>query len=51
MVFIDTPLDVAMARRLRRIIGHSSRSPATEILQLVESEIRAYDTRVRPIYE
>ena len=46
LVFIDTPLDVAMARRILRDI-----ELADEPLQHVIAELAGYETRARPIYE
>ena len=46
LVFIDTPLDVAMARRILRDI-----ELADEPLQHVIAELAGYEARARPIYE
>lgn len=46
LIFIDTPLDVAMARRILRDI-----EPAAEPLQHVIDELAGYEARARPIYE
>ena len=46
LIFIDTPLDVAMARRLLRDI-----ELADEPLQHVMGELAGYEARARPIYE
>lgn len=46
LVFIDTPLDVAMARRILRDI-----ELAAEPLQQVTAELAGYEARARPIYE
>lgn len=46
LVFIDTPLDVAMARRILRDI-----ELAHEPLQHVIAELAGYEARARPIYE
>jgi uridine kinase len=41
MVFLDTPLDVAMARRLLRTNNHDEASPADRLAQ-IHSELTAY---------
>lgn len=46
LVYIDTPLDVAMARRILRDI-----ELADEPLQHVIAELAGYEARARPIYE
>ena len=46
LVFIDTPLDVAMARRILRDI-----ELADEPVQHVIAELTGYETRARPIHE
>ena len=46
LVFIDTPLDVAMARRILRDI-----EVADEPIQHVVAELAGYEARARPIYE
>lgn len=46
LVFIDTPLDVAMARRILRDI-----ELADEPLQHVIAELAGYEARARPIYQ
>ena len=46
MVFVDTPLDVALARRTLRDIGR-----ADEALARVKRELAVYVDRARPIYE
>ena len=51
MVFIDTPLDVAMARRVLRGIEPAARSTAYEALKQVKGELSGYEARARPIYE
>ena len=51
MVFVDTPLDVAMARRVLRDIGPAARSTADEALEHVKGELSGYEGRARPIYE
>ena len=51
MVFVDTPLDVAMARRVLRDIGPPARSTADEALEHVKGELSGYEARARPIYE
>ena len=39
MVFIDTPLDIAMARRILRDIEPAARSTAEEALKHVKGEL------------
>ena len=51
MVFVDTPLDVAMARRILRVIEPVVDSTADEALRQVQSELSGYEARARPIYE
>lgn len=51
MVFIDTPLDVAMARRILRNIELVVASTLDEALSQVKSELSGYESRARPIYE
>ena len=51
MIFIDTPLDVAMARRILRNIEQAGRSTADEALGQVKNELSGYEVRARPIYE
>lgn len=51
MVFIDTPLDVAMARRVLRDIERAVRWTADEALRHVKGEPSGYEAQVRPIYE
>ena len=46
LVFIDTPLDIAMARRILRDI-----EPADEFLQDLKSELAEYESYAKPIYE
>ena len=46
LVFIDTPLDVAMARRILRDI-----EMADESLQQVKAELAGYEARAKSIYE
>ncbi len=46
LIFIDTPLDVAMARRILRDI-----ELAAEPLRHVMGELAGYEARARPIYE
>ena len=46
MVFVDTPLDVALARRTLRDIGRTD-----EALARVKRELAVYVDRARPIYE
>ena len=51
MVFIDTPLDVALARRLLRDIDPQSGWTADQAIQCVKEELTAYLVGARPIYE
>ena len=51
MVFIDTPLDVAMARRVLREIDGQGNRTTEEVLEYVKGELTGYLTEVRPIYE
>ena len=51
MVFIDTPLDVAMTRRVLRDIERETEWTADEALQRVKSELSGYEAGARPIYE
>ncbi len=51
MVFIDAPLDVAMARRvLREIDGQRDRT-TEEVLEYAKGELSGYLAEARPIYE
>jgi len=50
MVFIETPLDIAMARRLSRELAlESDRSPA-ETVAGIRTDADGYAARARPIY-
>ena len=51
MVFIDTPLDVAMARRTLRDIERAMNCTVDETLQHVKGELSGYEVQARPIYE
>ncbi len=51
MVFIDTPLDVAMARRIKRGIEQSIGSTANESLEIAKREVSEYEAQAKPIYE
>ena len=51
MVFIDTPLDVAMARRVLREIDWEGHRTTDEPLEYVKSELSAYLVGARPLYE
>lgn len=51
MVFIDTPLDVAMARRVLREIDRESHRTTDEVLQNVKDDLSGYHARARPFYE
>ena len=46
MIFIDTPLDIAMGRRILRDIGITA-----DPLQRVKDELSGYESRARPLYE
>ena len=48
MVFIDTPLDVAMARRMLRDVGPADPSTADDTLRRVKS---GYEGWARPVHE
>ena len=50
MVFIDTPLDVAMARRVLRDSSTFAEQEAEETLTSLRSEMSGYLDRARPIY-
>ena len=50
MVFIDTPLDVAMERRILRDIGPAAPSTADDALKRVKGELSGYEHLLRPIY-
>lgn len=51
MVFVDTPLDVALARRTLRDIKRASGPVAEEALDHVKRDLAGYVARARPIYE
>ncbi len=51
MVFIDTPLDIAMARRVLREIDREEYRTPDEALQYVKDELSGYLAQARPIYE
>ena len=51
MVFIDTPLDIAMARRILREIESEDPSMADDTLKGVKGELSGYEGGARPIYE
>ena len=51
MVFIDTPLDVAMARRVLRDIDREGHRTTDEVLQHVKDDLSGYHARARPFYE
>lgn len=46
LIFIDTPLDIAMARRMLRDIELSD-----DPLQRAKDELSGYENRARPLYE
>lgn len=51
MVFIDTPLDIAMARRVLREIDREGRRPSSEVLEYAKGELSGYLAEARPLYE
>ncbi len=51
MVFIDTPLDVAMARRILRNIEREIDWSAKDSVEYVKNEMTVYLDNARPIYE
>ena len=51
MVFIDTPLDVAMARRVLREIDREGHRTTDEVLQHVKDDLSGYHAGARPFYE
>ncbi len=51
MVFIDTPLDIAMARRVLRDTDEAAQSGAAGALERVKGDLCGYELRARPIYE
>ena len=51
MVFVDTPLDVALARRLLRDIDPPSGWSANEAVRYAKEELTAYPVGARPLYE
>ena len=51
MVFIDTPLDVALARRVLREIDREGNRTPDEALENVKDELSGYLSRARPLYE
>ena len=51
MVFVDTPLDIAMARRVLRDIDEAAPSTAAGALERVKGDLYGYELRARPIYE
>lgn len=51
MVFIDTPLDIAMARRILRNIEREADWSPEESIEYVKDEMTGYLTHARPIYE
>ena len=50
MVFVDTPLDIAMARRLLRDIDPQAGLTRGEARQYVIDELSGYLDRARPLY-
>ena len=51
MVFIDTPLDVALTRRMLRDIDRQNGRTSDEALHYVKDELSGYLAQARPIYE
>ena len=51
MVFIDTPLDVAMARRVLREIDGQGDCSTDEVLQHVKDELSGYPASARLFYQ
>lgn len=51
MVFIDTPLDIASARRVLRDINRQIGCTADEAIQHVKEELSAYLVGAKPIYQ
>ena len=51
LVFIDTPLDVAMARRIARDIDRAIGWPMERSLDHVKAQLAGYEARARPVYE
>lgn len=51
MVFIDTPLDVAMARRVLREIDREGHRTTDEVLQHVKDDLSGSHAGARPFYE
>jgi uridine kinase len=50
MVFIDTPLDIAMARRLSRGLALESDESSAEIVAGIKADADGYPARARQIY-
>ena len=50
MVFIETPLDIAMARRLSRQLARESDESSATILAGIKADADGYPPRARPIY-
>ena len=51
MVFVDTPLDIAMARRILRNLDEAAQSAAAETLEHVNDELYGYEAWARHIYD
>ena len=51
MVFIDTPLDVALTRRMLRDIDRQNGRTSDEALHYIEDELSGYLAQARPIFE
>ena len=51
MVFIDTPLDVALARRVLREIDRAGARMPDKATEYVQGELSGYLSRARPLYE
>ncbi len=50
MVYIDTPLDVAMARRLSRELALETNQSPSETVACIKADADGYPARARPIY-
>ena len=51
MVFIDTPLDVALARRVLREIDRAGARMPDKATEYVQGELSGYLAQARPLYE
>jgi uridine kinase len=50
MVYIDTPLDIAMARRLSRELARDTDQSPSETVASIKADADGYPARARPIY-